>query len=228
MNQKSVNMVYLGMFLCLVCAIAAGVMGSVAVVTKEPIAKAKVQKVVDGLHAVLPPFDNNPMEDVKSYQCADGSGVEFYRAFEKGKLVGVVGKVHTPVGYGGRVDGLVSFNPDGTVRTFIVTGHNETPGLGTNLTDRKEEKKLSDLFKKTEKKQGLPANRYLDQFSGHRAGDAWTTPWKVGKDGGNADYISGATLSSRAVTDLAWRAASAFKEHQAELLAPAVKKENVK
>ena len=48
MNQKSVNMLYLGVFLCLVCAIAAGVMGSVAVVTKEPIAKAKMKKISDG------------------------------------------------------------------------------------------------------------------------------------------------------------------------------------
>ena len=130
MNQKSVNMVYLGVFLCLVCAVAAGVMGSVAVMTKEPIAKAKVQKISDGLRAVLPPFNNNPMEDVRTYREDDGSEAEFYRAFQDGKLVGVVAKVATAIGYGGRMDGLVSFTPDGKIRTVIVTGHNETPGLG--------------------------------------------------------------------------------------------------
>ncbi len=228
MNQKSVNMVYLGVFLCLVCAVAAGVMGSVAVMTKEPIAKAKVQKISDGLRAVLPPFNNNPMEDVRTYREDDGSEAEFYRAFQDGKLVGVVAKVATAIGYGGRMDGLVSFTPDGKIRTVIVTGHNETPGLGTNLTDRKNEKRLSDLFSGKKPQEGLPANPYLDQFASHSAGDAWTTPWKIKKDGGNADYISGATLSSRAVTDLAWRAASAFRKHAAELLAPASGKESGK
>lgn len=228
MNQKSVNMLYLGVFLCLVCAIAAGVMGSVAVVTKEPIAKAKMKKISDGLRAVLPPFNNNPMEDVRSCRESDGSVVDFYRAFQDGKPVGVVAEVSSPMGYGGRIDGLVSFTPDGKIRTVIVTGHNETPGLGTRLTDRKEEKTFSSLFGREKKKVGLPPNPYLDQFGSHSAGDGWATPWKIKKDGGDADYVSGATLSSRAVTDLAWRAASAFREHKAELLAPAIRKENVK
>ena len=87
---------------------------------------------------------------------------------------------------------------------------------------------LADLFSRTEKKEGLPSNPYLDQFGSHFAGDGWAVPWKIKKDGGDADYVSGATLSSRAVTDLAWRAASAFREHKAELLAPAIRKENVK
>ncbi len=223
MNQKSVNMLYLGVFLCLVCAIAAGVMGSVAVVTKEPIVKAKTKKIEEGLHAVLPEFNNNPMKNAITVQSSDGTKVEFYRAAKDGKLVGLAAKTHTSIGYGGRMDGLVSFHPDGRIRTFLITGHNETPGLGTALTDRKAEKKLTDLFRKQNTAQGLPPNRYLDQFAGHRAGDAWTTPWKIRKDDGGADYISGATLSSRAVTALAWRAASALKEHQTELLAPTVK-----
>ncbi len=109
-----------------------------------------------------------------------------------------------------------------------VRWDNETPGLGTRLTDRKEEKTLAGLFSRTEKKEGLPSNPYLDQFGSHFAGDGWAVPWKIKKDGGDADYVSGATLSSRAVTDLAWRAASAFREHKAELLAPAIRKENVK
>ena len=99
---------------------------------------------------------------------------------------------------------------------------------GLYTTDRKNEKRLSDLFSGKKPKEGLPANPYLDQFASHSAGDAWTTPWKIKKDGGNADYISGATLSSRAVTDLAWRAASAFRKHAAELLAPASGKESGK
>ena len=185
MNQKSVNMVYLGVFLCLVCAVAAGVMGSVAVMTKEPIAKAKVKKISDGLRAVLPPFSNNPMEDVRTYREADGSEVEFYRAFQNGKLVGVVAKVATSIGYGGRMDGLVSFTPDGKIRTVIVTGHNETPGLGTKVSE--------DAFRSQ-----------FDGFNPKRR------IFKVRQDGGEIDAVTAATISSRAVVDAIQRAIDAY------------------
>ena len=220
MNRNSTSMLYLGAFLCAVCAIATGIMGYAAVVTKGPIEEAKVRKVADGLSMVLPAFDNNPMKDMKTFQAKDHTPVQFYIAKKGGTLVGVAATLYVTNGYAGRIDGLVSFHPDGTIRSFLITGHSETPGLGTNVTDRTEEKTLAGLFRGSPKKEGLPPNRILDQFSGHGAGrnDSWTaTPWKVKKDGGQSEFISGATISSRAVNDLAWKAASVFEEHRKEL-----------
>ena len=82
MNRNSTNMFYLGIVLCLVCAVAAGIMGSAAAFTKEPIAQAKRKKVADGLRDVLPAFDNDPMKD--SRQVGD---VRFYQAKKDGKTV---------------------------------------------------------------------------------------------------------------------------------------------
>ena len=67
---------------------------------------------------------------------------------------------------------------------------------------------------------GLPENRILDQYAGHSAAktDAWKQPWQLKRDGGSAEYISGATISSRAVNELAWKAASVFEAHRAELV----------
>lgn len=220
MNKNSTNMFYLGAFLCIVCAIAAGIMGYAAVVTKGPIEVAKVRKVSEGLRMVLPAFDNDPMKDMKTFQAPDKTPVQFYTAKKNGKIVGVAATLYVTSGYAGRIDGLVSFHPDGTIRSFLITGNSETPGLGSNVTDRVEEKTLAGLFRETPKKEGLPPNRILDQFSGHGADkkDSWgATPWKVKKDGGQCDFISGATISSRAVTDLAWKAASVFENHRKEL-----------
>ena len=70
---------------------------------------------------------------------------------------------------------LVGINPDGTVAGVVYTECNETPGLGTKTND--------------------PA--FLGQFVG-KSGEL-----TVGKAGGGSDIdaISGATISSNAVTD---------------------------
>lgn len=214
MSKNSSNMFFLGMFLCLVCAIAAGIMGSAAVITREPIAKAKGKKVADGLRQVLPAFDNDPMKEARNYD-----GVLFYPARKAGRIVGYAARIDVGSGYGGRIEALISFHPDGAIRTFIVTGHSETPGLGSNAADRVREQTLAGLFRKKTLETGLPPNRILDQYAGHSAAktDSWKQPWKLKKDGGDAEYISGATISSRAVNELAWKAAAAFEAHRKEL-----------
>ncbi len=214
MNRNSTNLFYLGIFLCVVCAAAAGIMGSAAVLTREPIEKAKTKKVSDGLRQVLPDFDNDPMATARQFD-----DVLFYTAKKGEKTVGYAAKTAVGSGYGGRIEALISFQPDGTIRTFLVTGHSEPPGLGSNAADRMRENTLAGLFRGRADEPGLPPNRILDQYCGHSAGkaDAWKQPWKLKKDGGNAEYVTGATISSRAVNELAWKAASAFEEHRQEL-----------
>ena len=213
MNKNSTNMFYLGLVLCLVCAAAAGIMGSAAALTKEPIAKAKRMKVADGLRQVLPAFDNDPMQDARKI-----GDVQFYHAVKDGKTVGYAAETRVSSGYGGKIEALISFHPDGTIRTFIITGHSETPGLGSNAADRVRKKTLAGLIRGEKTPPGLPPNRILDQYAGHSksARDPWKQPWKLKKDGGDADYITGATISSRAVNELAWKAVSAFEKYREE------------
>ena len=211
MNKNSTNMFYLGIVLCLVCAAAAGIMGSAAAFTKDPIAQAKRKKVADGLRDVLPAFDNDPMKD--SRQVGD---VRFYQAKKDGKTVGYAAETTVGSGYAGRIEALISFHPDGTVRTFIITKHGETPGLGSNAADRVRRKTLGGLIRGEKIPPGLPPNRILDQYAGHSKSekDTWKQPWKVKKDGGDADYVTGATISSRAVNELAWKTVCAFEKYR--------------
>ena len=106
--------------------------------------------------------------------------------------------------------------PDGTIRTFIITKHGETPGLGSNAADRVRRKTLAGLIRGEKTPPGLPPNRILDQYAGHSKSpkDQWKQPWKVKKDGGDADYVTGATISSRAVNELAWKAVCAFEKYR--------------
>ena len=221
MSKNTSNMFYLGIFLCIVCAFAAAIMGYAAIMTQKPIEKAKVRKVAQGLRQILPDFDNDPMAETHTFadQTDKNQKILFYTARKNGKITGFAAKVSVNSGYGGNVDGLISFHPDGSIRTFIITGHAETPGLGSNAMDRQEEKTLVSLFRKETKRSGLPPNKILDQYNGHSAGtsDSWKKPWKLTKDGGQAEYISGATISSKAVNQLAWKAASTFEANRQAL-----------
>ena len=124
-------------------------------------------------------------------------------------------------GYAGKIEGIISFSPAGEVYTLVITSHQETPGLGAAIAERKETRTLKSLFTGNVKKKSpfpshLPANPVLDQFRGKKYSGK---SWKLKNEGGEIDSVSGATVTSHAVTDLASRAAEVFFKNQKVILA---------
>ena len=78
----------------------------------------------------------------------------------------------TPSGFGGTIDMVVGVGTDGTVTGVSIVSMSETSGLGANAS--------RDSFR--------------SQFVGKTGGLA------VNKDGGEIDALTGATITSRAVT----------------------------
>ena len=78
----------------------------------------------------------------------------------------------TPSGFGGEIDMVVGISADGTVTGVSIISMSETSGLGANAT-----------------KEGFRA-QYLGK----------TGALAVSKDGGEIDALTGATITSRAVT----------------------------
>lgn len=224
MSVKNEGPLKLGISLAIYATVAACLLAFTSELTKAPIIKNKGAKVAGALRQLLPQFDNDPVagQVVKTH---DGTAVTFYPATLAGKLVGFAVISSSQQGYGGVVKVMVSLDPEGRIRTVIVTEHQETPGLGTAVTDRKRQKTLAGVASGAKPAAGLPPNPVLDQFTGR---DCAAAPWKVRKDGGDVDEITGATVSSRAVTDAVNRLAQAFTENRAELLTPfaAAKKGN--
>ncbi len=96
-------------------------------------------------------------------------------------------------GYGGDVGLMVGINmEDDTIRGVAVTTHAETPGIGAKA---KEDPVLSDQFK------GLPIS----------------DSYKVNQDGGQINSISGATITSRAVTSAASQVGQIYQQAKSEL-----------
>ncbi len=231
--KETNNTFVLGLFLAVIGAIAAVILAYVAQVTAEPIAKAKEAEVNKALQEVLPKFDNSPVKNRFALKAADKTGYEvtFYGAIKDGKLVGIAGKSITMKGYSGKIEAMVGVDPNGKIRTvavlkeqdkadkaisaILITQQSETPGLGTVLCQRKNVVTLSSLFSdKKVVKTALPPNKYLDQFA---AKTAPATPWKVKKDGGTIIYKTGATVTSRAVTDVVYRITHTYMVNKAEI-----------
>jgi Na+-translocating ferredoxin:NAD+ oxidoreductase subunit G len=211
MSGNKVNIPVLTLSLALIAGIAAGLLGWVYLVTKAPIAAALQGKTNSALSDVLPAFDNQPGDDAIVV-----GDVTFYVGRMNGEIVGFAGETITPKGYNGDITILAGVTLSGEVGTVLVTKQAETPGLGTVVCDRKNEKTASGIIQ-GEKVTGLPPNAILDQFRGMKV-DAGQAPWSVEKDGGKLDAITGATITSRAVADGVFTIADTFTKNSDQLL----------
>lgn len=216
-RQNKPNILKLGLFLALLGAISAGLLAFVDSLTKGPIKVAELKKTTKAIQDVLPPFDNVPADDKIVIKAENGTSVTFYRAKKEGKIIGVAGEGYSTTGFNGKVVVMVGMEPTGKISIVTVTKQHETPGLGTVVTDRKSEKTIFDLFGKKKEESGLPPNRILDAFSGHTV-KLESPVWKVKKDGGDFEFVTGATITSRAVTGAVYTVNKTFIENKNQIL----------
>lgn len=104
-------------------------------------------------------------------------------------------------GYNGPIDLLVGLNPNGTITQVRAIAHHESNGIGDAI----------DVAK----------SRWIESFSGKSSADAEQMALK--RDGGNIDQITGATVTSRAVTQSVQAALQYFSEHRTELVEEAAR-----
>lgn len=189
----------LALVLTLITAGAGLILSMVESATREPIAEQRRLETLRALQAVLPPVDNSPDQDaVQLVTGQDKRGREVKRTFYRGRLSaelsGVAFQVIAPDGYSGNIAVMVGVDPEGTVAGIEILSHNETPGLGDKIT--------------------LPV--FKDIFAGKNLQNA---DWRVKKDGGEFDQITGATISPRAVVGAVHKGLEFYHEHRNEILA---------
>jgi len=185
--------------LTLITAGAGLVLSLVESVTREPIAEQRRQEMLRALQAVLPPADNSPDDDTVELvvgQDKRGRDVmrKFFRGRKDGQLSGLAFKVVAPDGYSGNIDVMVGIDPSGTVVGIEILSHNETPGLGDKIAFPE--------YKKT--------------FAGKNLDNA---DWRVKKDGGEFDQITGATISPRAVVGAVRKGLEFYRDNKSEVIA---------
>ena len=180
--------------LLVIAAVSGGVLGLVYGVTKDAIAEVDQKKNEAAIQAVL------PLEGEITYKADtmtftdEGATLSFpcnlaYDA--NGNFQGAAVKT-SEGGFGGKIDMMVGFLADGTIKGTSVLSHAETPGLGANMT-----------------------GKFKDQFVDKNPADFRLI---VKKDGGDVDAITAATITSRAFSKAVDKAYKAFMANKAQFM----------
>lgn len=174
-------------------------------VTKTPIAESEAkarmalfrQIVPDGMH------DNPLLEDVIEIPAdpmlGNRTASHVYRARLAGEPMAVILEAVAPDGYSGDIKLLVAIRVDGTISGVRVLAHKETPGLGDYID--------------------ITHSQWIKQFDSQSLGSRAAELWKVKKDGGEFDYVVGATVTPRAVVKAVRKALEYFEIHRESLFA---------
>ncbi|MBQ8706724.1 MAG: RnfABCDGE type electron transport complex subunit G [Succinivibrionaceae bacterium] len=174
-----------GLYLATLTCISFSIITYVHEKTYETYVKAAEKDRLNKQMAQMLPdvrYDNNLIKSCKLYnsqQLTNGDDYEFYTAYRKGRPVAYIIKSVTMKGYGGAIGLLTSLNNRGEILKVVITSQHETPGLGDRV---------------------LPANsNWLEEFNGaslyNRKNFALT------KDGGDFTYVTGATVTPRAIVN---------------------------
>ena len=185
--------------LFIVSLIASAALAFMYQVTKEPIAKAKLEKKKEAIGEVVPKFDTlfNPIDNMFKIALTEGDSLECYPTKNGDKFTGYAIKSNTKKGFGGEFWIMVGFTPDGKIYKTAVLEHHETPGLGDKM--QKSKSNWSNQF------TNLDVPHIEDK-------DHDGILIEVTKDQGTVDAITAATISSRAFCNACERAYTAFEK----------------
>ena len=190
MAKKESTFLNMVITLLVVTLVAAGLLGSVYALTKEPIRLAELKRKNEAIGVVVPGFDNVPSQEVEKL-FMDGDTLYFYTARKGDEILGTAVETFTNEGFSGEFKLMVGFSPDGSIIDIAVIKHEETPGLGDKM-----ERDKSDFHV---------------QFMGKKPGEFNLA---VKKDRGDVDAITASTISSRAYCDAVNRAYNAYMKIQ--------------
>ena len=188
------------LILCVITLVAGFGLGAVHEITLEPIAKANYNIQQNAYKTV---FENAAeFKDLPGFSSADASKIAAAAGFaddtiegcvqavgSDGKLLGYVISATDPNSYGGDVTLSLGVQLDGTVNGYSITTINDTAGLGMKA----KEDSFSSQYK----------NKKVEKFTVTKTG-------ATSED--QIDAISGATISSNAVTNAVNAGLAYFKD----------------
>ena len=161
----------------------------------KALEKALLEIVTEESH------NNNLLNDyieVSSPLLALKTPRDAFLARQDGLPVAAIIPAVAPEGYGGSISLIVGIQYDGTITGVrIVPPHNETPGLGDKIEIKKSD--------------------WLLNFNGKSLNNTRDKAWKVKKDGGDFDQLTGATITPRAVVKAVHNTLKYFEYNKEQL-----------
>ncbi len=163
------------------------------------------QRLLNQLFSLVPAdqIDNDPSEDLitltNTSELGTSEPVTVYRARRAGKNFAAIFATQSHQGYNGRIRLLVAIDQHGKLIGIKTVSHKETPGLGDKIESNRSD--------------------WAEQFVNKSLVDPQPQFWKVKKDGGQFDQLTGATITPRAIVKTVLLTLRYFDSHQSELFA---------
>ncbi len=153
--------------------------------TRDKIAEQKKQMLLDSLKQLIPDklHDNDLTQSTITVFAEELLGHRKEQVIYIGQLNGTPSVYAIPVtsrnGYSGDIDILVGIKANGKITSVKILEQSETPGLGDLILANKSD--------------------WIQQFPNQSLQSIDMKLWRVKRDGGKFDQITGATISPRAV-----------------------------
>ncbi len=206
--QTAINLVFFAV-------LGTSVLASTFFMTRDAIVKSEENEKLKLITQIVPPsmFDNDIIQDTLAIPASELLGTEgvttAYRARLAGEPSAVVLEAVAPDGYSGKIALILAVRASGELAGVRVVAHKETPGLGDYIE--------------------LPKSPWIKGFDGKSRAVYKDADWKVKKDGGQFDYVAGATITPRAIVKAVNKALVYFEQNRDQLfVASAPKKEKKK
>lgn len=183
MNYKQI--IISGFLLWLFSVIGTTLVSLTQLETSDLIAANEKKVLLRNLYALIPAdqMDNDIALDTLEVAPSELLGTDtpslVYRARKHQHPVAVVFNTVAPGGYNGDIDLLVAVYENGTLAGVRAVKHSETPGLGDGIDVQKSD--------------------WILGFDGKSLFSPILDLWKVKRDGGSFDQMTGATITPRAV-----------------------------
>ncbi|BCK88329.1 electron transport complex subunit RsxG [Sideroxyarcus emersonii] len=194
--QTAANLVFFAI-------IGTAILASVFFLTHDRIVKSEEGEKLKLIMQIVPSalFDNDIIQDKLDVPASEllgtGGPTVAYRARLKGEPSAVVLEAVAPDGYSGKIALILAVRANGELAGVRVVAHKETPGLGDYIE--------------------LPKSPWIKGFDGKSREVYKDADWKVKKDGGQFDYMAGATITPRAVVKAVNKALIYFGENRDKL-----------
>lgn len=178
--------------------------------TEPLVAASALAEKLRLIGEVLPAtaYDNDLMADAITLPPQSALALDedtrLWRARKNGAPAALVLEAAARDGYSGRIGLILAIAADGKLLAVRVTTHKETPGLGDYIDPKKDRNKTRP---------------WITQFNALGFDSVPRDKWRVKKDGGRFDQMSGATISARAVTNASGRALAWTLENREKLFA---------
>ncbi len=197
--QTALNLVFFAI-------IGTAILSATYFLTHAAIVHSEQQEKLKLITQIVPTdlFDNDIIQDTLPIAADPLLGTTetttVYRARLKGAPSAVVLEAIAPDGYSGKIALVLAVRSNGQLAGVRVVAHKETPGLGDYIE--------------------LGKSPWIKGFDGKSRTAYSAEDWQVEKDGGKFGYMTGATITPRAVIKAVHHALQYFDAHRDELFAP--------